>query len=195
MPVGVGMIFGGPGPVKAKRLKFRFRTRHRWLEGEIDTLNHRLIDVLNREDAEMGLLAEAVLAYDNTPTTDRHDHATVNLNNVLFAVPIEDAGAPPPGDPFARVKKEPIRMEIGIGPYTVTGNIFLLGGSSPREALRMLRSRFFAVTQVSLRHVDRSGFQEEQPVVFVNRGALDYILPVRLAARHPQDVEEIAPVD
>ena len=171
------MIFGGPGPVKAKRLKFRFRTRYRWLEGEIDTLNSRLIDVLNRDDFDSGMVAEEVLAYDIAPAGTRRDHATINLSNVLFATPVEDPSAPPPGDPFARVRKEPVRMEIGIGPYTVTGNIFLLGGSSPREALRLLRTRFFAMTQVTLQHVDVADFREEHLVVFVNRAVLDYVVP------------------
>lgn len=177
------MIFGGLGPVKVKQLKFRLRTRFRWIEGEIGTLNHRLIDVLNRDDVDSGLVADSVLAYDLDPAVERRDHATINLGNVLFAMPIEEPGAPRPGDPNAHVRKEPNRVEIGIGPYTVTGNIHLLGGSTPREALRLLRSRFFAVTQVTLRQVDRPAFHEEHPVVFVNRGAVDYTVPAPLTPR------------
>jgi hypothetical protein len=170
-------MLGASGPARGRKHRFHLRTRYRRLDGEIESMSLRLIDVLNRDDLQRGLIATSFQASGVGTPDDRSDHAIIRLESVLLAVPIEEPGSPPPGDPFARIRKKPVRMEVGIGPYSLSGDVFLVDGSDPRDVMVLIQTRFFAMANVTLRHVDEPELHESHPVVFVNRELVDYTLP------------------
>ena len=169
-----------PPAAQLSRMRFRFRLRSCWINGELNTVHRRLIDVLNVEHAEV-LVAEKVSVqqcFDVSCTIAVVDCATINTSGVLFAVPLEETnGSPAPPNPLAWVKKRPEQAITGIGPYQITGNVYLPEGSQLRDAFVAVRDRFFAVARAVIRLADNPDFVEEHNVVFVNRELMDFVAP------------------
>lgn len=169
-----------PLAIQQNKVRFRLRVLNHWIDGEVTTVHRRLIDVLNSEHAEI-LVAERASVQscvDTSCSVTTLDCATINTSAILFAVPTEESKeAPAPRDPLAWVKKRPERALIGMGPYQITGNIYLPEGSQLTEAFAVMRDRFFAVGKGVISRPDDPGFGEEHDVVFVNRVRMEFIAP------------------
>ena len=166
--------------IQQNRVHFRLRLLSHWVDGEVATAHRRLIDLLNSDHAEI-LIAEGVSVQNCLSTgcgVTTVDCAIITTSAILFAVPTEESrDAPAPRDPMTWVKKRPERALIGIGPYQISGNIYLPEGSQLRTALVALPDRFFAVGKVVVSPADGQGLAEEHEVVFVNRERMESIAP------------------
>lgn len=174
------MAFSDLGLVRPNKLRFRVYTRDHWLDGQFKSIHRRLIDLLNSEDAQVGVVAEEVSIQGDgcQPGHEvRFDHASVNVTSVLLAIPMEGSDDPPPRDPYVWVRKRPVKVSIATGPYQVMGDIYLIEDGRLREVLQILKTRFIAVGNAAVSRVDDATFRETHEVVLVNRNLLTLIAP------------------
>jgi len=176
--VGDEMATSGLSGLSVQRIRFRFRTEHRWLSGSMSTVQRRLVDVLNGEGSGGIVSAEEVSAQGWLDAGGAASYPSVNVNTaaVLYAVPVED-GDGPRGDPHARIKKRPERVRVGIGPFEIVGDTYLVEQSNLRDVLALARPRFIVVGKAVVRRIDDPDFVEEHQVLLVNRKRLDFIVP------------------
>ena len=144
------------------------------------TIHRRLIDALNAEPEEM-LLVEQVGVHEQygRPRDGRVGcRGGVAIPNVLYCVPVEDSETPPaPRDTHAWVVKTPERVELGAGPFEFTGYLHLPEGASLEDTLGIVRKRFVALTEVTIRRLDDKEFYQEYPVVVINGRRVEYVVP------------------
>jgi len=164
----------------AYRLRFRFFTGARWISGEVTTTQRRLLDFLNMDHPQPILAEEASVQTQRdvvagpTPTGD----ALVNAAAVIFAEPLEDSQEPlPPGDPLLLVRKTPERAKLVLGPYEITGDVYVAEGAGVFGALLGGRKRFVPVGKAVVRRIDEPCFLEEYPILFVNKDRIEYFSP------------------
>ena len=160
------------------RIRFRFRTEHRWISGSITTPQRRLVDVLNGEGSGGIVSGEQVSAQGWLDASGPASYPSASLNTaaVLYAVPVEDGEGPKP-DPYAWVKKRPERVRVGIGPFEIVGDAYLVEQSSLRDVLVLAKPRFIVVGRAVVRRIDDPSFVEEHQVLLVNRERLDFVAP------------------
>ncbi len=199
--MSLGML---PTP-QANTLRFWLVTRERWIRGRLSTTHRRLIDFLNAEDQTPSIVVHGVsLAYqpgaeddrkapgDAVPASSdgywrgdtvpasldrewRGDTVHVNLRNLLFGVVLEGPDAPPAAAErhlWIRKVREP--AHLGVGPYEIDGQMHLPEGRDPEGGLRATGTIFFAVTDATIRRF-AGGFTALEPVVVINREAVDYL--------------------
>ncbi|MCL5108350.1 MAG: hypothetical protein M1401_05730 [Chloroflexi bacterium] len=186
--MSLGML---PTP-QANTLRFWLVTRERWIRGRLSTTHRRLIDFLNAEDQTPSIVVHGVSLASQPGAEDdrkapgdavpasldrewRGDTVHVNLRNVLFGVVLEGPDAPPAAAErhlWIRKVREPAR--IGVGPYEIDGQMHLPEGRDPEGGLRATGTIFFAVTDATIRRF-AGGFTALEPVVVINREAVDYL--------------------
>jgi hypothetical protein len=158
-------------------LRFRARMLYRWVDGAVTSTHRRLGDVLNREDSTGLLVAEDFFVEKGDRSTGEV-FGTLNTNVVLYIVPIE-SGRPPVGrDPFAWVKKRPERVKIGTGPFEIEGDLYVAEGARLKETIGVTKPVFVVLKDATIRRTDDPSFVENHPAAFVNRRAMDFIVPV-----------------
>jgi hypothetical protein len=164
----------------AYRLRFRLFTGARWISGEVTTTQRRLLDFLNMDDHQ--LLAEEAsvrtqgdVVAGPMPVGD----ALVNATAVIFAEPLEDSQElPRPNDPLMFVPKTPKRAKLALGPYEITGDVYVTEGGTAMGVLLGGRFRFVPVGKAVVRRIDEPSFLEEHPILFVNRDRIEYFSPL-----------------
>jgi hypothetical protein len=158
-------------------LRFRARMLYRWVDGAITTTHRRLGDALNREDSPGLLLAEEFFVEGSEHATGE-GFGALNTNAILYMVPIESGGPPTGRDPFAWVKKRPERVKIGTGPFEIEGDLYMTEGARLKDMLGVTKPVFVVLKDATIRRADDPGFLENHPAAFVNRRAMDFIVPV-----------------
>jgi hypothetical protein len=170
-----------PSLITRTTLRYRARTLYRWIDGAVTTSHRRLGDVVNREDTGGILVSDEFFTgggegtRDDRPTSDAV--GALNTQAVLFIVPVE--GGPPPGrDPFAWVKKRPERVRVGTGPFEIEGDLYMVEGARLKEMIATTKPIFIVLAKATVRRVDEPSFFENHGAVFVNRRAMDFLVPV-----------------
>jgi hypothetical protein len=116
------------------------------IKGSIRTRQNRVTDILNQNDEDFLVLADALVdEYGARGTSTRSEFAQVNLGAVLFAV----ADTPVAARPDLRTPKIAETALISIPPFRITGRIHLLPERDLREALSELTGRFLPVTDAT----------------------------------------------
>ena len=146
------------------------------VRGTIQTLQHRVTDILNQA-AEPHLVLEDVTLeeYGSTDPPLRAEFAQVNLASVLFAVSITTL------EPIRELRTPKVTEQalLSIPPFRVVGQVHLLPERSLRESLAELHGTFIPVTDATF-WSDRVG-EARQMVAFVgvNRGRAQVFAPFR----------------
>jgi hypothetical protein len=144
------------------------------VRGTIQTLQHRVTDILNQA-AEPHLVLEDVTLeeYGSKDLPIRAEFAQVNLASVLFAVSLMTV------EPIRELRTPKVseRALLSVPPFRVVGQVHLLPERSLRESLAELHGTFIPVTDATF-WSDRVG-EGRQAVAFVgvNRARAQVFAP------------------
>jgi hypothetical protein len=136
----------------------------------IDLLNTAKGGVIQLTDAwSVSLHAEAPPTHLNTVRVRRH--------GIMVVIPKSKVQLPPRILRTGFVEKHPLRVEIGLGPFTVAGSCYVTGHEA--ETLASLEhdpgGRFFVpFTHSRLRSQYSPRWKVDGELMFVNRGAISY---------------------
>ncbi len=177
------------------RLGLWFVTENRWVRAQLRTIHRRIVDALNADPDGM-LLVEAVQAHDRRrrPHGLTPSRGGIAVSQALFCVPIEDETTPPaPRDQQALVVKTPERVELGLGPFEVSGYLHLPTGCTVCDTLGVVPKRFIVLTDARVRHQDEPALCEEFPVVVINGSRVEYLVPAE-AVEGDDEESRAAPI-
>lgn len=101
--------------------------------------------------------------------------------------------AGPRGIRERRIKTEPVRMQLGLGPYTVLGRLHLPPGRDPVRAV-MQRGPMMPLTNATVAYVEAGAVRAlDVDALVVNRTRADWIQPSADEAEHFPDVPILEP--
>jgi hypothetical protein len=146
------------------------------VRGTIQTLQHRVTDILNQA-AEPHLVLEDVTLeeYGSTDLPIRAEFAQVNLASVLFAVSLTTV------EPMRELRTPKVseRALLSVPPFRIVGQVHLLPERTLRDSLTKLQGDFIPVTDATF-WAERVG-EARQTVAFVgvNRGRAQVFAPYR----------------
>jgi hypothetical protein len=146
------------------------------VRGTIQTLQHRVTDILNQA-AEPHLVLEDVTLeeYGSTDLPIRAEFAQVNLASVLFAVSLTTV------EPMRELRTPKVseRALLSVPPFRIVGQVHLMPERSLRDSLSELHGDFIPVTDATF-WAERVG-ETRQTVAFVgvNRARAQVFAPWR----------------
>ena len=146
------------------------------VRGTIQTLQHRVTDILNQAVEPHLVLEDVTLEeYGSTDLPLRAEFAQVNLASVLFAVSLTAV------EPMRELRTPKVseRALLSVPPFRIVGHVHLLHERSLRESLAELHGTFIPVTDATF-WADRVG-EARQTVAFVgvNRARAQVFAPFR----------------
>jgi len=163
------------------------------VRGTIQTLQHRVTDILNQATDPHLVLEDVTLEdYGSADLPLRAEFAQVNLASILFAVSLTTV------EPIRELRTPKVseRALVSVPPFRVVGQVHLLPERGLRESLGELHGAFIPVTDATF-WSDRVG-EARQTVAFVgvNRARAQVFAPFREVdpwAGVPHTLEEPEP--
>jgi hypothetical protein len=152
---------------------------HQIIRGDLPTEEgHRPIDQLNNAKGGVIVLSDAwsvSLHAESQPV--RMETVRVRRHGILVVIPRSKVQLPPRILRTGFVEKIPLRVEVGLGPFSVAGSFYVTGHES--ETLASLEhdagGRFFVpFTQARLKSQYSPRWKVDGELMFVNRGAINY---------------------
>ena len=117
------------------------------VSGTVSTRFTRVADILNQVTlTHIPLVHATISEYDNPTGTLAAEHVHVAVAEVLFCVASTDGGA----RPEMRVAKRPIKAQIAVPPFRLTGNVHVTQGSRPVDGLLNATDQFMAMTDAAV---------------------------------------------
>lgn len=146
------------------------------VRGTIQTLQHRVTDILNQATEPHLVLEDVTLEeYGSTDLPLRAEFAQVNLASVLFAVSLTTV------EPIRELRTPKVseRALLSVPPFRIVGQVHLLPERGLRASLAELHGTFIPVTDATF-WADRVG-EARQSVAFVgvNRARAQVFAPFR----------------
>jgi hypothetical protein len=116
--------------------------------GTLTTRFSRVAEMLNQLSGSHVSLEKATIAEYAAPTgTLAAPQAYVALDEILFMVALDTEGAP---RAEMLIHKRPVRAQLAIPPFRLTGLIHVVHGTRPVDALLNLSDRFMPMTNVTV---------------------------------------------
>ena len=146
------------------------------VRGTIQTLQHRVTDILNQATEPHLVLEDVTLEeYGSTDLPIRAEFAQVNLASVLFAVSLTTV------EPMRELRTPKVseRALLSVPPFRIVGQVHLMPERSLRDSLSELHGAFIPVTDATF-WAERVG-ETRQTVAFVgvNRARAQVFAPWR----------------
>ena len=146
------------------------------VRGTIQTLQHRVTDILNQATEPHLVLEDVTLEeYGSTDLPIRAEFAQVNLASVLFAVSLTTV------EPMRELRTPKVseRALLSVPPFRIVGQVHLMPERSLRDSLAELHGDFIPVTDATF-WAERVG-ETRQTVAFVgvNRARAQVFAPFR----------------
>jgi hypothetical protein len=146
------------------------------VRGTIQTLQHRVTDILNQASEPHLVLEDVTLEeYGSTDLPIRAEFAQVNLGSVLFAVSLTTV------EPIRELRTPKVseRALLSVPPFRIVGQVHLMPERSLRDSLSELHGDFIPVTDATF-WAERVG-ETRQTVAFVgvNRARAQVFAPWR----------------
>jgi hypothetical protein len=146
------------------------------VRGTIQTLQHRVTDILNQATEPHLVLEDVTLEeYGSTDLPIRAEFAQVNLASVLFAVSLTTV------EPMRELRTPKVseRALLSVPPFRIVGQVHLMPERSLRDSLAELHGNFIPVTDATF-WAERVG-ETRQTVAFVgvNRARAQVFAPFR----------------
>jgi hypothetical protein len=117
------------------------------VSGTVSTRFSRVTDILNLLSlTHIPLVHATISEYDNPTGTLGAEHVHVPVAEVLFCIATTDGGA----RPEMRVAKRPIKAQIAVPPFRLTGVVHVTQGSRPVDGLLNAADQFMAMTDVTV---------------------------------------------
>ncbi|HEX2884631.1 MAG TPA: hypothetical protein VHQ42_08670 [Candidatus Limnocylindria bacterium] len=137
------------------------------VSGTVQTRFNRVAEILNQ-------LSGAHLAVEHATVSEHgEDGGTLGAPSVLVAVEhiLLMAAAIPAGETASemRIPKRPVRAQLAIPPFRVTGNVHVPMGSRPVDGLLNVTERFLPMTDVTLASAAYPQLERSAAVVALRR--------------------------
>src|SRR4051794_8730694 len=149
-------------------------------------IDERLSDMLNKQ-ARFRLFDVTLISLE-----DGHEVALPELRidrEELLAV----VASGPRGARDRRVRTEQVRMQLGLGPYTILGQLHLPPGRDPVRAV-LQRGPMMPLTNATLAYAQRGEVVAlDSATLVVNRQRADWVQPTADEALHFPDVPILDP--
>jgi hypothetical protein len=118
------------------------------ISGQTSTRFARVADIVNQVTSTHLIVEHATVSeYADPAATTGALQVLVTLDEILFVV----AGAEPAEPrPEMRIPKRPVRTQIALPPFRLTGAIHVAPGSRPVDGILNVNERFLAMTEVAV---------------------------------------------
>jgi len=159
--------FGGGGIGEARTIAVDVYTSAYRLSGSIETRFSRVTEILNQQaGGHLTLLRATVSEHADPTATLAAPSALVSVDDILIMVAADLSG----GAGEMRIQKRPVRAQLAIPPYRITGTIHVPMGSRPIDGLLHGTDLFMAMTDATLASGTFPQLERTIPVLAVRRG-------------------------
>jgi hypothetical protein len=162
---------GGIGTVASVSVDV-YTTAYR-ISGSIQTPFSRVTEILNqRSGGHLTVTRATVSEYANPAATLAAPSALVAVEEILLMVAADLSGTS--GE--MRIPKRPVRAQLAIPPFRITGTIHVPMGSRPVEGLLHGTDQFMAMTDATIVSGTHPELERSAPVLAVRRGRAHVLL-------------------
>lgn len=118
------------------------------VSGQTTTRFGRVADIVNQITSTHLIVDHATVSEHADPAATLGAlQALVTVDEILFVVAEE---APVEGRPEMRIPKRPVRAQVGLPPFRLTGSVHVPPGSRPIDGILNAHDRFLAMTEVTV---------------------------------------------
>jgi hypothetical protein len=136
------------------------------VSGTIETRFSRITEILNQlSGAHLEVKRATISEYDDPSATIAAPSALVPVEEILLMVAGELTGAS--GE--MRVPKRPVRAQLAIPPFRITGSVHIPMGSRPVDGLLLGSDQFIAMTDATITSGSHPELERTAPVLAVRR--------------------------
>jgi hypothetical protein len=172
----MGWDTGSLGP-PVSRVEIELYTTAFRVSGHLSTRFQRVADILNVGGTSHIILEQATVAEFADPTAARGGQSVmVAVDSILFGISAADTGVDPgaSGDEMS-VHKRPVKIQLALPPFWVTGTIQVPHGSQATDVLNVAE-RFLPLSQAAVSSAAHPGFDGTAPAVAVQRNLAEILL-------------------
>jgi hypothetical protein len=120
------------------------------ISGKTSTRFYRVGDIVNLASSSHLVIGEATISEYADPTaTVSAMQCLVNLDEVLMVISAE-AEAEAEARPEMRIQKRPVRAQVGVPPFRITGTIHVPPGSRPADGVLNASDRYMPITEATI---------------------------------------------
>jgi hypothetical protein len=117
--------------------------------GQTTTRFGRVADIVNQLTSTHLMIERAIVTeYGNAAGSVSAAQALVTIDEILFVV--ADTAADGSGRPEMRIPKRPVRAQVALPPFELTGVVHVPPGSRPVDGLLNAADRFLPMTEVTV---------------------------------------------
>jgi hypothetical protein len=136
-----------PSPVKAVAVDV-YTAAFR-VSGQTSTRFERVSDIVNQITSTHLIVEEATVSeYADPAGTMSAPRLLVTMTEILFV--IANTGAEGSARPEMRIPKRPVRAQVALPPFRLTGLVHVPPGSRPVDGLLNASDRFLPMTEVTV---------------------------------------------
>jgi hypothetical protein len=118
------------------------------VSGTTATRFERVADIVNQVTSTHLIVEQATVSEYADPTgTLGASQVLVNLDEILFVIAAEADGS---ARPEMRIPKRPVRAQLALPPFRLTGAVHVPQGSRPVDGLLNAGERFLAMTEATI---------------------------------------------
>lgn len=137
------------------------------VSGQVATRFTRVGDIVNQAPAAYLVVDHATISEYAAPTaTVGAPQALVSIDEILFIV---TRGVEATSNPEMRIPKRPVRAQLAVPPFRITGTVHVPAGSRPVDGLLNASDRFLPMTNAEIVCVTVDGLDRTVPAVAVHR--------------------------
>ena len=177
------------GP-QISRVQVELYTSGYRVQGEMSTRFRRVADILNLTGSTHLNVEQATVVEYSESAAATHSGSTVMVavDAVLFGI---STGVDDSANPDLVVQKRPVRIDVALHPFWLTGTVHVPQGSQATDVLNVA-DPFLALTDVAVASAAFPGFNRNAPVLAVQR-KLSEMLVVSDDAGPGSALEELIP--
>ena len=144
------------------------------VSGETSTRFGRVGDIVNQVTSTHLIVEHATVSeYADPAATTGALQVLVTLDEILFVVAAETAGE---ARPEMRIPKRPVRAQIALPPFRLTGAVHIAPGSRPIDGMLNVGERFLPMTDVAVACGAHPELSRNAPAVAIQRKLAHLIL-------------------
>jgi hypothetical protein len=144
------------------------------VSGETATRFARVGDIVNQVTSTHLIVEHATVSeYADPAATMGAPQVLVTLDEILFVVAAEASGE---ARPEMRIPKRPVRAQIALPPFRLTGAVHVAAGSRPIDGMLNVNERFLPMTEVAVACGAHPELSRTAPAVAIQRKLAHLIL-------------------
>jgi hypothetical protein len=175
----------------AGRVEVELYTDSFRVSGHLTTRFHSVGDILNLSEAGHLTVEQATVSEYADPGASRGGQSVlVAVDSILFGISSQTSSDEP--SEFGEVQKRPVRTQLALPPFWVTGMIHVPPGGSPLDGLLNVANRFLTLTDVAVTCAAYPTFDGNAPAVAIQRHLAEVLLVMDTDAPH-NPLEEVLP--